>query len=68
MQLAPKAVVVEILRGAIVWAIVLTAAVGTVLSIPALQIPIVFAALGLAVVAAIAELVWLTPATVRSFR
>lgn len=50
------------------WAILLIAAVGAVLGIPALQIPIVFAALGLAVVAVLAELAWLTPATVRSFR
>lgn len=68
MQLAPKAAVVEVLRGAMLWAILLIAAVGLVLGIPALQIPIVFAALGLAVVVALIELTWLTPAAVRSFR
>lgn len=68
MQLAPKAVAVEVLRGAIAWTIVLAIAVGVVLGIPALQIPVVFTALGLAVILVFLELAWLTPAAVRSFR
>ena len=68
MQLAPKAVVVAVLRSAILWAILLIAAVGLVLGIPAMRIPIVFAVLGLAIVVALIELTWLTPAAVRSFR
>ena len=68
MQLAPKAVAVDILRGAIVWAILLIVAVSLVFGIPALQTPIVLAVLALAVIVLIIELAWLTPAAVRSFR
>lgn len=68
MKLAPKAIVVEIWRGAIIWIVIFIAAAGAVLSIPALQIPIVFAILGLAAFAVLVELAWLTPAAVRSFR
>lgn len=68
MRLAPKAVVVGIWRAAIAWATVFGVAIAAVFGIPALQLPLVYVLIGIAALAVLAEVAWLTPATVRSFR
>lgn len=67
MQLAPKAVVVQVWRSAISWG-VLVAVVAGLLIFPALRSPIVFVIVGALACFIVVELAWIAPSTVRVFR
>lgn len=68
MRLAPKAAVVEVWRSATIWALLIAIAIGALLYVPGLQIPIVVGIFCVAVIAILVEVAWLTPTAVKNFR